>query len=127
MAIPINQPAAIKENADAAKDALSLVNIVPNPYYSYSGYEQKTSDNIVKITNLPRNCTVTIYTLDGTLVKRLTKADNDINASLNWDMKNEARIPISSGMYLIHVDVPNVGEKILKWFAVMRPQDLEAY
>lgn len=119
--------AAIKENAQAAEDALSLVNVVPNPYYSYSAYEQKTSDNIVKITNLPRNCTVTIYTLDGTLVKRLTKADNDISASLNWDMKNEARIPISSGMYLIHVDVPNVGEKVLKWFAVMRPQDLEAY
>ncbi len=119
--------AAVKENATAAEDALSLINIVPNPYYSYSAYEQKTADNIVKITNLPRNCTVTIYTLNGTVVRKLKKADNDAKSSLDWDMKNEARIPVASGMYLIHVDVPNVGEKVLKWFAVMRPLDLEAY
>ncbi|MES2396175.1 MAG: T9SS C-terminal target domain-containing protein [Bacteroidota bacterium] len=116
-----------KEEAVAAEDALSLINIVPNPYYAYSGYEQKTSDNIVKITNLPRNCTVSIYTLNGTLIRTITKADDDIKASLDWDMKNQARIPIASGMYIIHVDVPNVGEKILKWFGVMRPLDLEAY
>lgn len=119
--------AALKESAVAAEDALGLINIVPNPYYSYSGYEQKTGDNIVKITNLPRNCTVTIYTLNGTIVRRLKKGDNDAKASIDWDMKNEARIPVSSGMYLIHIDVPNVGEKVLKWFAVMRPLDLEAY
>lgn len=116
-----------KEEAVAAEDALSLINIVPNPYYAYSGYEEKTSDNIVKITNLPRNCTVSIYTLNGTLIRTITKADDDIKASLDWDMKNQARIPIASGMYIIHVDVPNVGEKILKWFGVMRPLDLEAY
>ncbi|MDO9185193.1 MAG: hypothetical protein Q7W13_04205 [Bacteroidia bacterium] len=116
-----------KEESVAAVDALSLINIVPNPYYAYSGYEEKTSDNIVKITNLPRNCTVSIYTLNGTLIRTLTKADDDIKASLDWDMKNQARIPIASGMYIIHVDVPNVGEKILKWFGVMRPLDLEAY
>lgn len=116
-----------KEDATAAEDALSLINIVPNPYYAYSGYEEKTSDNIVKITNLPRNCTVSIYTLNGTLIRTLQKADDDIKASLDWDMKNQARIPIASGMYIIHVDVPNVGEKILKWFGVMRPLDLEAY
>ncbi|MCE9539831.1 MAG: T9SS type A sorting domain-containing protein, partial [Bacteroidetes bacterium] len=116
-----------KEDAVAAEDALSLINIVPNPYYAYSGYEQKTSDNVVKITNLPRNCTVSIYTLNGTLIRTITKSDDDIKASLDWDMKNQARIPIASGMYIIHVDVPNVGEKILKWFGVMRPLDLEAY
>ncbi len=116
-----------KEDATAAKDALSLINIVPNPYYAYSGYEEKTSDNIVKITNLPRNCTVSIYTLNGTLIRTLKKADDDAQSSLDWDMKNQARIPIASGMYIIHVAVPNVGEKILKWFGVMRPLDLEAY
>ncbi|MES2590298.1 MAG: hypothetical protein V4608_00345 [Bacteroidota bacterium] len=119
--------AAHKENAEAAADALNLINIVPNPYYSYSAYEEKTSENIVKITNLPRNCTVSIYTLNGTLIRRLQKGDNDAKASLDWDMKNESRIPIASGMYIIHVDVPNVGEKVLKWLGVMRPLDLEAY
>lgn len=119
--------ATLKESAEYAESALGLINIVPNPYYSYSAYEQKTGDNIVKITNLPRTCTVTIYTLNGIIVRRLRKADNDAYTSLDWDMKNEARIPVASGMYIIHVEVPNVGERTLKWFAVMRPQDLEAY
>lgn len=118
---------AKKDDAVSAEDALNLINIVPNPYYAYSGYEEKTSDNIVKITNLPRNCTVSIYTLNGTLIRTLKKADDDAKASLDWDMKNQSRIPIASGLYIIHVDVPNVGEKILKWFGVMRPLDLEAY
>ena len=47
--------------------------------------------------------------------------------SQNWDLNNQAGIPIASGLYIIHVDVPGVGEKTLKWFGVMRPIDLESY
>lgn len=118
-------------DAVSAKDALKLINVVPNPYYAYSGYEKTTIDNIVKITNLPSACTISIYTLNGNLVRRFKKADEGAGAeaktSLDWDLKNEARIPIASGLYIIHVEVPNVGERVLKWFGVMRPIDLEAY
>lgn len=117
----------LREDSKAAEDALSLINIVPNPYYAYSAYEEKTSDNIVKITNLPRKCTIKIYSLNGTLIRTFNKADDDAESSIDWDMKNQSRIPIASGMYIIHIDVPNVGEKILKWFGIMRPLDLEAY
>jgi hypothetical protein len=114
---------------DIAKEALDLINIVPNPYYAYSGYEKTTLDNVVKITNLPAKCTVSIYTLNGNLVRRFKRDDSGAEAktSLDWDLKNEARIPIASGLYIIHVDVPEVGEKILKWFGVLRPIDIEAY
>jgi hypothetical protein len=116
-------------DAETAKDALDLINIVPNPYYAYSQYEKTTLDNIVKVTNLPAKCTVSIYTLNGNLVRRFNKDDSGAEAktSLDWDLKNEARIPVASGLYIIHVDVPEVGEKILKWFGVMRPLDIEAY
>lgn len=121
----------LTNNSDAAKDALAIINIVPNPYYAYSDYEKTTLDNIVKITNLPAKCTIKIYTMNGDLVRTFKKDDSGAGAeaktSLDWDLKNEARIPIASGMYLIHVDVPNVGEKILKWFGVLRPIDIEAY
>ena len=45
----------------------------------------------------------------------------------DWDMKNQNGISVASGLYIIHVDVPGVGEKILKWFGVMRPLDLQSY
>jgi hypothetical protein len=108
-----------------AADALSLINIVPNPYYAYSAYEKKALENIVKITNLPEKCNISIYTLNGTLIRKFSK--DDPKTSLDWDLKNQARVPIASGMYIIYINVPDVGERTLKWFGVLRPTDLDSY
>ena len=35
--------------------------------------------------------------------------------------------PHRGGVYIIHIDVPNVGEKTLKWFGIMRPTDLDNF
>jgi hypothetical protein len=114
-----------KADNEVAKNALDLINVVPNPYYAYSGYEKNQLDNRIKFTNLPDKCTIRIYTVNGTLIRTFTK-DSPVT-SLDWDLKNQANIPVASGLYIIHVEVPGVGEKILKWFGVMRPLDLDAY
>ncbi len=129
-----NNPDA--NNSETAKSALDLVNIVPNPYYAYSAYELQNTANTVKITNLPPLCTVSIYSLDGKFIRKYDRAENtnrtipqqgavteQINASIDWDMKNARGIPISSGIYLIHVDAPGIGERTLKWFGVQRTFD----
>jgi hypothetical protein len=103
--------------------ALDLINVVPNPYYAYSAYERNRLDNRVKITNLPDRCTVTIYNVSGKMVRQFKK-DNQIT-SIDWDLKNNKGIPISSGVYIIHVEVPGIGEKIVKFFGGMRQVDLE--
>jgi len=64
--------------------------------------------------------------MNGSLIRQFNKDDSSIT-SIDWDLKNQARIPIASGMYLIHVDVPGVGEKVLKWFGVLRPIDLDSF
>jgi len=102
---------------------LDIINVVPNPYYAFSEYERTRLDNRVKITNLPDQCTVTIYNVSGKLI-RTFKKDNQVT-SIDWDLKNAKGIPISSGIYIIHVDVPGVGEKIVKFFGGMRQIDLE--
>ena len=129
-------------NADKHKSALDLINVVPNPYYAYSSYERSIIDNVVRITNLPNKCRIKIFTLNGTLIRTYNRdltGQEDINieesdfvrskrlAFQDWDMKNQSGIPVASGLYIIHIDVPNVGEKILKWFGVMRPLDLQSY
>jgi len=114
-----------KGNVDALEDALVDINVVPNPYYAISEYEGSALDNVVKFTNLPQNCNIRIYNMSGTLIRRFNKADPQ--NFLDWDLNNQAGIPISSGVYLIHVEVPNVGEKILKWFGVTRPVDLDNF
>ncbi|HBZ65232.1 MAG TPA: T9SS C-terminal target domain-containing protein [Bacteroidales bacterium] len=103
---------------------LDLINIVPNPYYAWNEYETNALTNLVKFTNLPRKCTVTIYAINGTLLKQFTK-DSDVTY-IEWNLTNFAGVPISGGMYLIHVKSDD-GERILKWFGAMRPVDLNTF
>ena len=110
-------------SADELTSALDLINVVPNPYYAYSQYERNRLDTRVKITNLPERCTVKIYSTNGKLV-RTFKKDNSIT-SIDWDLNNHKNIPVAGGVYLIHVDVPGVGEKVLKFFGGMRQIDLQ--
>jgi hypothetical protein len=112
-------------DANTLTSVLDIINVVPNPYYAFSSYETNQLDNRVKVTNLPDICTVTIYDLNGNRIRQFKKADKI--TSIDWDLKNERNIPIASGTYIIHVDVPGIGEKILKWFGVMRPVDLNNF
>ncbi|MCD4681340.1 MAG: T9SS type A sorting domain-containing protein, partial [Bacteroidales bacterium] len=117
---------AAQTNAgEAAVTALDIINVVPNPYYGFSGYESDQLDNRVKITNLPEKCTITIYNVSGTIIRQFTK--DDISTAVDWDLKNQAGIPIAGGIYLIHVKANGVGEKVLKWFGALRPVDLNAF
>lgn len=113
------------ETAVLKDQVLDTINVVPNPYYAYSNYEGSRLDNRIKIINLPEKATIKIYDVGGTLIRTLEK-DNP-STEVEWDLRNQARIPISGGMYLMHVKVPNVGETTLKWFGAMRPTDLENF
>ncbi|MFO0356029.1 MAG: hypothetical protein ACK50A_03675 [Sphingobacteriaceae bacterium] len=141
---------------EVAKNSLDLIKVVPNPYYGNSSYETNRTDTRVRITNLPNKCTIKIFSLNGTLVRTIKRdvsdleseytrpaygdggttasasTGNDINKSkrvpyVDWDLKNQSNIAVASGLYIFHVDVPGVGEKIIKWFGVMRPLDLQNY
>ena len=101
---------------------LDIINVVPNPYYAYSEYETGRLDNRVKLTNLPERCNVKIFNMQGSLIRQFVK--DDPLTSVEWDLTNTQGIPIASGVYIIHIEVPGVGEKVLKWFGTMRKVDL---
>ncbi|MCK9616946.1 MAG: T9SS type A sorting domain-containing protein [Lentimicrobiaceae bacterium] len=117
--------ATVTKNVQKAKSDLDLINVVPNPYYAFSNYEANQLDNRIKIINLPKKCVVTIYNLSGTTIRQFTK--DDMQTEIEWDLKNFAGIPISGGVYLIHVKAEGYGEKIIKWFGTLRPIDLNAF
>ena len=110
---------------NVAKDAMELIRAVPNPYYGNSSYEINQLDNRVKITNLPQRATISIFTVSGTLVRNINKDDSV--TSVDWDLKNDYGIPIASGLYIIHVNAPGIGEKIIKWFGALRPIDMDTF
>lgn len=117
--------AVSKQEKQVLADALKEINVVPNPYRGISEYEQTQLDNTVKFTNLPEQATIKIYNMNGTLIRSFNKSSPV--QFLDWDLKNQVGIPIASGVYIIHVNVPGVGEKILKWFGVLRPVDLNNF
>jgi hypothetical protein len=110
-------------SVDALKDALKLINVVPNPYNAFSEYENNKLDTRVKITNLPEKCTIRIYNMQGKLIK-MFKKDSPVTY-LDWFLTNNENIAVASGIYLIHVDVPDIGERVLKLFVAMRTVDLQ--
>jgi len=105
---------------------LSMIKVVPNPYYGYSGYENSRLDTRVRITNLPANAEVYIYQLDGTLVRTLSKSDAS-TPYIDWDIRNSAGLMVASGMYIMDVHAEGIGETILNWFGAVRPIDVSTY
>lgn len=123
---------------DDYKGILDDINVVPNPYYGFSSYEQTVYSNIVKITNLPPKCKVTIFSIDGKFIKEYNRdelpkkiisderglLERQIGPDIEWDLTNYAGVPIASGAYLIYIKQPDTGvEKIIKWFGVARKFD----
>lgn len=123
---------------DQFDNALSNVRVVPNPYYAYSSYENSSFANTVKVTNLPAKAIVTIYTLDGKFIRQFNRDEapqstmgnnpartqGQIFPDLEWDLNNFAGVPVASGVYIFHVQAPDLGvETSIKWFGVKRRFD----
>ena len=110
-----------------AQSAMDLIKIVPNPYYGSSKYERDQVDHRVKITNLPKTCTISIYNVSGTLVRQVSLDSEENVTGWDWDLKNNYNVAIPSGVYIIHVDAGDIGQKVLKWFGALRPIDLDSF
>jgi hypothetical protein len=124
-------------DSEGVATALDAINVVPNPYYGFSEYEDSQFETVIKITNLPAKCVVTIYTLDGKFVRQYNRDERgivpegnnraidegQIIPALEWDLKNSKGIPVASGMYLIHVAAEGLGERTIKWLGVNRQFD----
>ena len=117
----------VTNDIETATDAMDLIQVVPNPYYGNTNYEGDQIDTRVRITNLPKICTISIYNVSGSLVRRVD-LDSEVNVTgWDWDLKNNHNIAIASGVYIIHIDGKEYGEKILKWFGALRPIDLDSF
>jgi hypothetical protein len=68
--------------------------------------------DFVRFTNLPTQATLRIFTLAGVYVRRIEK--NDDNPWLDWDLRNNAGEQVGSGIFITHLEMPNIGEKVMK-------------
>ncbi|KAA3613537.1 MAG: hypothetical protein D8M58_16780 [Calditrichaeota bacterium] len=117
-----------------AKSDLKDIRVVPNPYIVTESWEQINpytsgrGPREIHFINLPKKCTIRIFTVNGELVDKINfdgeAANSDeINGFINgsdsgvnngtaiWDMLSRDNLEIAYGIYLYHIDAPGVGQK----------------
>jgi hypothetical protein len=102
------------------KKELADIYPVPNPYYAASSLERKVpvdvegagrGDRRIDFVNLPPECTITIYTVSGRLVREIYhNTSNQVGREM-WDLRTKDGLEVASGYYFYHVQVPGIGGK----------------
>jgi hypothetical protein len=109
----------------AAKTEVSKINVFPNPYYAVNSSERRRETRYITFSHLPEKATIRIFNLAGTLVTTLEK--NSTEQFFEWDLTNHKGLPVASGIYLVHIDMGDLGVKILKSAIIMEQQFLDNF
>lgn len=115
----------VQVDKSLAKDELSRIDVVPNPYLGAATWERRNLNSTgrgerkIDFINLPSQCTIHIYTITGALIKTLHKDSGFQDGSLSWNLVTEDGMDAAYGVYLYHVDAPGIGEHIGK-FALIK-------
>ncbi|MCF8259131.1 MAG: T9SS type A sorting domain-containing protein, partial [Melioribacteraceae bacterium] len=77
-------------------------------------------DRFITISHLPQRAVIRIFNLAGQLVKKIEK--NSTFQFLRWDLRVDSGLQIGPGVYIAHIEMPDLGKtKILK-FSVIHEQ-----
>jgi hypothetical protein len=105
---------------------MDRIYVVPNPYIGFSEIEpinrlpgESRGERRIYFENLPRRCTIRIFTLNGDLVHTLEHDSGVESGREYWNLLNRDGFSVAYGVYVAHVDAPGVGEKIVK-FALIK-------
>lgn len=116
---------AVNVDKNLAKEQLSKIDVVPNPYLGAAAWERRNlnstgrGDRKIDFINLPNQCTIRIYTITGQLIKTLYKDSGYLDGTISWNLVTDDGMDAAYGVYVYHVDAPGVGEYIGK-FALIK-------
>jgi len=106
-------------SAEVVKNERPKPGVYPNPYrlsddYNSAGWEDPDRSGAdpersrkVTFTNVPDTCTISIWTLDGDLVRRLDHAEDPINSQASvvvWNLITRNTQAVKTGIYLYTIE-----------------------
>ncbi len=111
-------------DAEAARNELEDIAVVPNPYVGASAYEPRSQiegrgERRVQFINLPQQCTIRIFNIRGELIKTLEHDGFLADGAMFWDLRTEDQQDVAFGVYVFHVEAPGIGEHVGK-FALIK-------
>ncbi len=91
----------------------------PRPRSSPSGSRRPgRGPRRIEFRAIPANATVRIYTVTGDLVQTL-RHDGLTTGMVPWDLRSKDNLEVAPGLYIFHVDAPDVGESVGR-FAIIK-------
>lgn len=113
-------------SAEQAKVDVEKINVFPNPYYGTHQNELSLQGRFVTFNHLPTKATIKIFDLNGGYVETLEK-DSD-SQYFEWNLQNHNGLPVASGIYIVHIDMPELGKtKILKLALIKEREFIQVY
>ena len=114
-----------KINRRMAESDMDKIRVVPNPYVASARWEARNpyssgrGPRSIHFTHLPNKCTIRIFTINGELVDTIQHDNAFSDGTAYWDLLSKDNLSISYGIYIYHIDAPDIGEKIGK-FAIIK-------
>ena len=121
---------ALAYNSNTAKDEIKMINVFPNPYYGYQYREGSRDQHYVTFSHLPQIATIRIFDLSGVLVRTINHHSGGGNPNSQfdtWNLQNDSGYPVASGIYVVYIDMGDLGTKILKLAVIQEQQILRVY
>ncbi|MGE5353732.1 MAG: T9SS type A sorting domain-containing protein [Acidobacteriota bacterium] len=109
-----------------AKLDVEKINVFPNPYYGANSEELNKYQKFVTFNHMPPAATIRIFNLAGQLVRTIRKDSPDQHQ--RWDLATDSGLPVASGLYIVYIDMPQLGKtKILKVAVIQEQQILDRF
>ncbi len=83
--------------------SLEDIAVSPNPFYRNSGLPGLGDGNIIQFVNVPRKCTLRIFTVRGDLVRKI-EHDNPESGVIAWNQVSQFGQLVKSGLYFYHIE-----------------------
>jgi hypothetical protein len=102
---------AANTDSELAKKELRDVYVVPNPYVATNELEPRNpvsrserGDRRLYFANVPRKCTIRIYSLAGELVDTIYHDSTLDDGKAFWDLRTKDNMNIAYGLYIFQVE-----------------------
>ena len=99
-------PLRIENDLTLARKDVEKINVFPNPYYGGIQWSPNGPVRGVTFNHLPQHAIIRIFALNGVRVRKFEKRDD--TQFLHWDLKSQNGSPVASGLYIVHIDMPEL-------------------
>jgi hypothetical protein len=99
--------------------------VVPNPYLGAASFEPQRfavsgrGERRIEFRNLPQNCTIRIFTINGELVQTLYHTGSITQGFIAWDLRSKDNLEVAPGLYIYHLESKDLGSFVGK-FAIIK-------